>query len=285
MRSLVTEFLAAASAADAVISPGRYRPVASGDAVLADALSWCDGVVGVVSFLCSVAFELGMDEECWQLAYAFRGYFFTTGALGPWVASHRVALRAAGRSGNRWADAVTRNSLGMALLEQGRAGAAEAEHGAALEAFRCLGDDDGVAATLGHQAWASHAAGCHGPAIDLATAANQVNRALGNERRVAIMDRTAALAHARLGQHAEAMRCLAECREIVTGAGLPLETAMLANCLGEVHFAKGDFAAAARYHARAAEQATACGGLAEKTRAERLYRRAASISSTVFASP
>jgi tetratricopeptide (TPR) repeat protein len=300
MRSFVTEFLAAAWAADAVISPGRYHPVACGGAVragtvpagtvpadagLADALGWCDGVVGVVSFLCSVAFELRMDDECWQLAHAFRGYFFTTGALGPWVTSHQVALQAAGRSGNRWAQAATRNSLGLALLEQGRASAAEAEHGAALAAFRCLGDDHGVATTLGHQAWASHVAGRHGPAIDLATAANEVNRALGSERRVAIMDRTAALAHSKLGQHAQALACLDECREILTGTDLPLDTAMLSNCLGEAHFAKGDFAAAARYHARAAEQAAACGGRAEQARAERLYRRAVSISSTVFASP
>jgi transcriptional regulator with XRE-family HTH domain len=300
MRYLITEFLAAASAADAVLSPGRYRPpvppdtappdTVPGDTVLAgtvvaDALSWCEGVAGVVSFLCSVAFELQMDEECWRLAYAFRGYFFATGALGPWIASHKVALQAAGRSGDQWAVAVTRNNLGLALLEQGRASAAEAEHGAALAAFRCLGDDHGVATTLGHQAWASHAAGRHGPAIDLATAANQVNRALGSERRVAVMDRTAALAHAKLGQHAQAMACLAECREILAGADLPLDAAMLANCLGEAHFAKGDFAAAARYHVRAAELAAACGGLAEQGRAERLYRRAASISSTVFASP
>jgi transcriptional regulator with XRE-family HTH domain len=300
MGGLIAEFLEAALAADAVISPGRHRPAAygahssevpagtedaGGGAVLTDALQWCDGVAGVVLMLCSVAFELGLDEECWQLAYAFRGYFFATGALGPWAASHKVALRAADRSGNRWAAAVTRNNLGLALLGQGQASAAGAEHGAALAAFSGLGDDHGVATTLGHQAWASHAAGQHGAAIDIAMAANELNRALGSVRRIAIMDRTAALAHARLGQHAEAVACLAECREILAGAGLPLDNAMLANCLGETHFAKGDFAAAARYHARAAEQAAACGGQAEQARAERLYRRAASMSSTVFASP
>jgi len=289
LRRLVTGYRAVAASADELLSPRRHRaagPAAEGRfADHADAMGWCDEMAEHVPLLCSLAYELGLDEDCWRLAYAFRGFFFSAGALRPWATSHRIALRAADRSGNLWAQAVTRNNLGLVLLEQGQARAAEAEYRVALGIFRGLGDDHGLATTLGHQAWASHVAGLPAAAVDLAVRANDLNRRHGNERSVAIMDRTAALAHSRLGRHAEALACLAECQEIIGWLDLPLDAAMLANCLGEVRFAMGEFTRAADCHARAAEQAASCGGLAEAARAQRLYWRAASMSSTVIASP
>jgi len=289
LHHLVTGYRAAAASADELVSPLRYRAAGTSSAGRftdrGDAMGWCDEMAEHVPLLCSLAYELDHDDDCWRLAYAFRGYFFTVGALRPWATSHRIALRAAERAGNQWAQAMTRNNLGLVLLEQGRPRAAEAEYAAALDIFRLLGDDHGVASTLGHQAWASHVAGQSADAVDLATAANRLNRRHGNERSVAIMDRTAALAHSRLGQHALALDCLAECQEILGGVSLPLDEAMLLNCLGEVRFAMGEFDQAADCHARAGEQATSCGALAEAARAERRYWRAASMSSTVMASP
>ena len=289
LRHLVSGYLSTAATADELVSPRRYRaagtPAAGRFADRGEAMGWCDEMAEHVPLLCSLAYELGCDDECWRLAYAFRGYFFTVRALRPWATSHRIALRAAERAGNQWGQAVTRNNLGLVLLEQGRAPAAEAEYGRALGIFRDLGDDRGVAATLGHQAWASFAAGRPGAAVDLATAANELNRRHGDERAVAIMDRTAALAHTRLGRHRMALDCLAECQEILDGLDLPLDVAMLLNCQGEVRFAMGAFGQAADCHTRAGEQAAACGGLAEAARAERLYWRAASMSSTLMASP
>jgi transcriptional regulator with XRE-family HTH domain len=289
LHRLVTGYRASAASADELVSPLRYRAAGAAPAGRfadrAEAVGWCDEMAEHVPLLCSLAFELGLDDDCWRLAYAFRGYFFTVRALRPWVTSHRIALRAAERAGNQWAQAVTRNNLGLVLLEQGQARAAEAEYQTALGIFRVLGDDHGVATTLGHQAWASYVAGQPAAAAGLAVEANELNRRHGNERSVAIMDRTAALAHSRLGQHTRALDCLAECREIVGGLDLPVDAAMLLNCLGEVRFAMGEFGRAADCHARAAEQAASCGGLAEADRAERLYWRAASMSSTVMASP
>jgi tetratricopeptide (TPR) repeat protein len=289
LHRLVAGYRASAASADELVSPLRFRatriPAEARFADRADAMGWCDEMAEHVPLLCSLAYQLGLDDDCWRLAYAFRGYFFTARALRPWTTSHRIALRAADRSGNRWAQAVTRNNLGLALLEQGQAQPANAEYRTALGLFRALGDDHGVATTLGHQAWANHVAGLPAAAVDLAVRANELNRRHGNERSVAIMDRTAALAHSRLRQHARALHCLGECQEIISGLDLPLDGAMLLNCLGEVRFAMGQFGRAADCHAKAAEQAASCGGLAEVTRAERLYWRAASMSSTVMASP
>jgi transcriptional regulator with XRE-family HTH domain/tetratricopeptide (TPR) repeat protein len=289
LERLVAGYLMSAASADELVSPLRYRaagiPSAGRFADRADAMGWCDEMAEHVPLLCSLAYELGLDDDCWRLAYAFRGYFFTAHALRPWATSHRIAVRAAERAGNQWAQAVTRNNLGLVLLEQGQPRAAEAQYRTALAIFRSLGDDHGVATTVGHQAWASHVAGLPDVAVSLCVKANELNRRQGNERCVAIMDRTAALAHCRLGQHPQALGCLAECQEIIGGLELPLDGAMLLNCLGEVRFAMGEFGPSADCHARAAEQAASCGGLAEAARAERLYWRAASMSSTVMASP
>jgi tetratricopeptide (TPR) repeat protein len=278
LHRLVAGYTRSAFAAESAITPLRFLPPASGPAGAASpmefdgasqAMDWCGDEAAVVPRLCSLAFELGMDADCWRLAYAFRGYFFAVKALRPWITSHRVALRAADRSGDRWAQAVTRNNLGMALTEQGKVEEAQAEYGQALQILHALDDERGVATTLGHQAWASYLAGQYEPAITLAQQAIALNRHNDDERAVAIMDRTAALVYSALGQHRSALKHLAECKVILSELDLPLDVAMMLNCLGEVHFAMGHRERANAFHTRAAEQSMACGGLGEQVRAVR----------------
>jgi len=278
LRRLVGGYAASALAAEGAVTPLRFLPVgppaesAAAPVTFAgpdQAIAWCGAEAELIPLLCSLAYEMGADDDCWRLAYAFRGYYFAAGAVEPWTASHRVALRSAERCGNRWAQAVTRNNLGMALAGRRQLSAAEAEHSRALEIFRALGDSRGIAATLGHQAWASHAAGRHDLAISLATEAVELELEHENARSVAIMDRTLALASSSAGRHREALRYLAECGEILSGLDLPLDVAMMLNGLGDVRYAMGDFGKAATCYAEAAERGRACGGRAEEARAAR----------------
>jgi tetratricopeptide (TPR) repeat protein len=259
-----------------VIIPPRYQPPeAAGKAAVApvsfddpaQAAQWCRAEAELIPRLCSLALELGLDDDCWRLAYAMRDHFFAVKAFTPWVASHRTALLAAERCGDRWAQAVTRNNLGLAYVEQGHVTAAEAQYRQALEALRAMGDQHGVAATLGHQAWANHAAGRHDLAISLASEAMELNRRHDDRRSLAIMDRTAALAYSKCGQHDKALRCLAECQEILAELDLPLDVAMMFNCMGEAQLAMGHCGKAGAFHALAAEQSAACGGIGEQARA------------------
>jgi tetratricopeptide (TPR) repeat protein len=210
-------------------------------------MNWCHAEAGNIPLLCSLAFERGLDNECWRLAYAMRDYFFAAGAFGPWVASHLIALASAERSEDSWAQAVTRNNLGMAYAVQRQFAAAGEQYGQALELLSSLGDRRGVAVTLGHQAWASH----------------------DDRRSLAIMDRTAALAHSKAGRHHEALALLGECQDILTEFDLPLDVAMTDNCQGEVQLAMGHPGQAAEFHARAAERSRDCGGASELARARR----------------
>jgi tetratricopeptide (TPR) repeat protein/transcriptional regulator with XRE-family HTH domain len=276
LHRLIAGYTRSAVAASEEITPPRFRPSRVGEQVCADpvrfdgvvsAIAWCRAEAELALRLCALAYDLGLDGECWRLAYAMREYFFTVKAIEPWLASHRIALLAAKRCGDPWAQAVTRNNLGMALMERGRVQPAAAQYRRALDLLAALGDDLGVATTLGHQAWAHHAAGRPEVAISLAARANVVNRLYGNERSVAIVDRLMALAYSKLGRHREALGSLAECQEILSGLALPLDEAMTLNCLGEVHCASGDFSRARVFHALAAERSAVCGGLNEKRRA------------------
>ena len=273
---LIAGHVRSATAADAVINPLRFRPAApqGGPAVAVaafaaagQAMTWCRAEAEAVPKLCLLAYDQGLDAECWRLAYAMRGYFFTAKAIGPWIESHRIALMAARRCRDPWAEAVTRNNLGMALVDQGRTAEAEAEFAPALAMLREADDEHGVAVTLGHQAWASHSAGRYEAAVALAAQASALNRRLDDRRALAIMDRTAALACSKIGRHREALGHLAECAQILDEIDLPIDRAMLFNCLGEVHCAMGHFDQAAALHEQAAEQSAACGSRSEELRA------------------
>lgn len=282
LRRLIAGYARTAMAADSAMVPLRFRPArpvrpreAEGDVAtlsfgsLAQAVEWCRGEAELIPRLCSLALEQGLDEECWRLAYAMRDYFFAAKSFGPWVDSHRIALRGAEHHGDPWAQAVTRNNLGLAYVEQGRITEAEAQYAQALVLLRSLDDDHGIATTLGHQAWANHAAGRHDAAIALAGEAMELNRRHDNQRSLAIMCRTTALAHSSTGRHGEALNLLDECAKILSGIDSPLELAMLFNCLGEVHRAMGDLDEAITLHAQAAGYASACGAAGEQARAIR----------------
>jgi transcriptional regulator with XRE-family HTH domain len=141
MRRLVAGYPRTATAADTVITRSRYQPpggddqkaASSGD--LAAALAWCRAEAAQLPRLYSLALELGRYADCWRLAYAMRDYFFTVKASAPWIASHHVALLAAERGGDLWAQAATRNNLGMAYAGQ---------HQQALMLMRTLGDSQGL---------------------------------------------------------------------------------------------------------------------------------------------
>jgi tetratricopeptide (TPR) repeat protein/transcriptional regulator with XRE-family HTH domain len=275
LHRMISGYVGSATAADISITPQRFQPADPGDEAAApvplsdraQAIAWSRTVAGLVPELCAIAYTLGRDADCWRLAYAMRDYFFATGSHEPWAASHRTALLAAQRCGDAWAQAATRNNLGLAYVEQGRVADAEAHYARALDEFRALGDSHGIATTLGHQAWAHHVAGRHDAAVAAAGDAIDMHRRHGNPRSFAIMSRTAALAHAALGRHHEALRHLADSEEILSGLDLPLDVAMTFNGLGEVYFAMGALDQAYASHDRAAELSVACSGRGELARA------------------
>ncbi len=261
---LIDAYVNAAHAADAAITPHRYRPPPqlrrepTTTITFPDrdqAFRWCDTELDTIVAVSRLAWNSGHDRQCWHLAYAMRGFFFIAKTYKQWIITHRLALQACQRSEDHWAQAVTRNNLGLALVEQGRTGPAEAQYHAALKLFDEMGDDRGRAATLGHLAWSSYLRARFRLARQHAEHALILYERHADRRGHAITTRTLALILAATGSHRVAVAHLESALAVFESLDLPVDAAMTLNCLGEVHFQADNPAAARQAHRRAAQAA------------------------------
>lgn len=115
--------------------------------VLAEPMSWLEieesGLVAAVR----QAAESGADEQCWDLALSTVTLFEARGQLHRWQETHRWALEAVRRNGNRRGEAAILCSLGsLRQIMRGESGVAYLEE--ALRLFNELGDRHGQALAL-----------------------------------------------------------------------------------------------------------------------------------------
>jgi tetratricopeptide (TPR) repeat protein/DNA-binding XRE family transcriptional regulator len=276
LRRLVTGYLTAAVRADERLTPHRYRPstelyagsvppAAFPDARAAN--EWLRTEQDELVAVCRLASAQRWDAACWQLAYALRGYFFLAKTWDAWLETHRIALAAAERLGDDWAVAVTRNNLGLALIERGHLHAAGEQYGRALTVFRRLGDPHGEGATLGHLAWARYCAGHDAAAVRLGSQALALYEQEDARRGIGITLRTVAMAETRLRQFTAADRDMRRALALFTELDLPLDAAMTLNNLGGLHAQLGKASDAIRWFGQAVERAAACDSGYEKARA------------------
>jgi tetratricopeptide (TPR) repeat protein len=281
-RRVFEYYLHTADRADNLLTPNRFRIPLSGTArpapVFVDsdqAFAWLEGEQDAITAL----FELDgpeLDTDRWQLAYTMRNYYFFTKRFAPWVHSHQLALAAAQRAGDPTAEAVTRNNLGMALLELGRDEEAAAHYQRAQELFEQVGDVRGASNALANRSWISHKHGDHQAALDAATTALHNYRAIGATRNVGITLRGMAEFEAAMGRLPDAIAHVGEAMEMFVGSELDL--AMTLNSLGELQHQVGDAAASGRAHAEAVAVAIRCGSGFEQARGVHGLGRAALLA-------
>lgn len=276
LRRLVTGYLATVAEAEGQLTPHRHRPAVEPHEAVAPPLrfadaraaaGWLEAEQDALVGACRVAAAHGWDAACWQLAYLLRGWFFLAKAWGPWLETHRLALAAARRHGDDWAIAVTRNNLGLVLVERGDLAAGREQYAQALQVFRRLDDRKGEANTLGHQAWVDYCAGRDESAARLGHRALELYDEQGAPRGAGITLRTLAMAHTRLGHHDQAGRHLLRALVLFDELDLPLDATMTMINLATLEAARGDLRAAVDWFRRAMEQADDCGSDYEKARA------------------
>lgn len=282
---LVTWAVDMTARADGLVEPHRYRPSVrpsrharplDGSAA---AVAWLQSEQENLVTLCQAAYDQGLDEQCWLLAYFLRSHFFLTKQYDDWVATHTAALAAARRAGAAGAEAMTRNNLGVALADLGHVGAAEAQFEAVL-ALPPSGDglEYAQANARAHRSWLLHARGEWAQSVAEGEAAWRFFSEHGLDRNAAIVRRGIALAEVELGLVAQAIACLQEALAVFTRMGLDLNAVMTCNCLGEASLRQGDLAEAEKWLAAAAGAARACGSVYEEARALRLLGDAALAS-------
>lgn len=243
---VIDHYRSGMAAADRLLAPDRfvphhYVPAAPGrpPRTYGEAFFWCVTERENLAAACRAAFEAGLDERCWALAYLLRGFFFLTKPWSLWRESHELAADAARRAGDRRAEAMTLNNLGLVHLELGDAETAGDLYRRAEELFTEVGDMYGVHTSIAHRAWV------HVHRGDLAEAHRESLLALEfaereeTDRKRAILLRDIALIENRMGRYDEAISRLAAAVPIFAAAGSRVDLAMARNCLGEAYLGLG----------------------------------------------
>ncbi|HEX4220928.1 MAG TPA: tetratricopeptide repeat protein [Pseudonocardiaceae bacterium] len=265
-----------ANTVDVLLTPQRFRPAEPIEppraprtfADPANARAWVQAQWPMLVELCRTAADTGQHTRCWQLAFALRDYFFLAKLWDPWIDTHQLALRAARATGDRWAEAVTLDNLGVAHVDRGELDQASACYQQALTLFEEIGNEQGRVTALANLGWAHHYQGRHEQARRELLAALEAYQRAGNERNAAITLRGIALAETELGRTQDAVRHSTEALAVFERLGLDFDAAMAFNCLAWAHFRAGEHEQAAKAYRQAASRAELIGSDYEIARAE-----------------
>lgn len=261
--------------ADTLIEPNRYHPPfqpTSHEAPFRgelEATEWMQAESRNLAALCLHAYAWGLDELCWQLAFALRGHFFLTKQWDDWEATHVTALAAARRCGDLVAETMTRNNLGLALLEMGRTDAANEHFQAVLDLGSQPGLEYARANALANQGWVRFEQRLWAESLRCNEEALRFYTDQGMQRNAAIAKRSIALSEIELAQFEDAIEHLGEAIDTFISLGLTLNEAMAKNCLGEAHLRMGDLDRAENCLLEAAERARQSPSQYEEARAMR----------------
>ena len=234
----------------------------------ASARSWVQAQWPMLVELCRTAAATGQHTRCWQLAFALRDYFFLAKLWDPWVDTHELAVRSARATGDRWAEAVTLDNLGVAHVDRGELDRAIGCYRQALALFEEIGNDAGRVTALANLGWAHHYQREHEQALRELTEALLAYLAGGNRRNTAITLRGIALAETELGRTGDAVTHGREALAVFEELALDFDAAMAFNCIAWAYFRAGEHESAAQAYRQAAARAELVGSDYEIARAE-----------------
>ena len=151
----------------------------------------------------------GADAEwpapAWQLANTLWTFFYRAGHRDDWFDTHAVALRAAVRLGDAYAEGEVRHALGVAWFASGRHDQAVGELRAALAVRDALGDRRGRAATLNALGASYHATQRYDLALEHHRQALATNRENGDRYAAGLNVANIALTFGDLGRYRDAI--------------------------------------------------------------------------------
>ena len=133
------------------------------------------------------AAELRLDRIAWQLASEFRFFYLRADRLDAGMATEHIALEAARRLGDRYAEAEVLDGLGVLYLQSGSLQEAATCLQAALAIHRDINDRSGEAITLANYALVFTRRRQLHKAKDLTTQAVVIKEELGNRKGAALV--------------------------------------------------------------------------------------------------
>ncbi|RKT55526.1 ATP-binding protein [Saccharothrix australiensis] len=274
-RRIFEHYLHTAASADLVLTPHRTRVQLVGQPPLREpfadkdsAQAWLHAEEPNLIALCRFDND-ALDVHRWQLAYVLRTHFYLTKQLDGWLDTHEQALQAAMRLRDLWAEAATRNNLGMVLTASGRWEEALTHYAEAGELFARLGDEYGRCKAVANTASVLRRQGRVSEALDLQKEALSYYRRAGVLSYVGITLRGMAGAYLQLGEAWQAVRCAQEAVDIATWLAYDLDIAQASTTLGAGYRIAGEPIKAEVALSQALAAAHRCGSRFEQARALR----------------
>lgn len=267
-RRLVEYAVARTRAADTALAPFRFRPSVDlpdawsfGDE---SALGWLRAQWPTLVEVAELAAAEQVFDRCWQLVYLLRAFFSREKLSEPWVRSHRVALGAATALGDREAEGMILNNLGMAHQERCEFAEAATCHARAHELFTLVDNRFGATDAMASLAWVRCYQGEPESALRDLTAALAAYAEDGRVRNEVITLRGMAIAQTAMGRFAEAAE---HAEQAAARAQTPLDVVMTLNCQAWVRYSAGDADSARDHYERALASARAESVAYEEARA------------------
>ena len=274
LRRLVEHKIAVAYACDAMLDPRRYRAIftnaPSGTPAITDragALAWIGEQWPCLVRLCRIAFDHGLHDQCWRLAFVLRGYFYLAKLWDPWIVTHHLAADAARALDDARRLGVVFNNLGLAHADRGDQADALGFFWQASVIYQELDDEFGITTSRSNIAWTLLYQGDHEHARAMFETVLGEYRAQGSIRNAAIALRALSLVESELEMSDEAIMHADEAVEESLSLDLPLDLVMAMNCRAWAHFVAGDHDVAEDEYGRAITTGLDCGSPYETARA------------------
>ncbi len=246
IRRILTWYVHTAEVAALEISPHRtrirlqpaadFRPLSFTS--LDQAFDWYEHERANLVAATRQAEQAGMDEIAWQLPAAALSFFTRRRYWADCITTHDIALASVRRVGNRWAEALVLNNLGMALSSQ-RMDAALGYFDQALAIRREIGDLRGVGQSVSNMADYLVLRQRFGEALDPLQEALAIQRQVANRYGEGIALNNLGEAYVGLGRFEDAIGCLQQARDIFREIGEGRGEGYTLRNLGEAYVGLG----------------------------------------------
>jgi tetratricopeptide (TPR) repeat protein len=193
----------------------------------------------------------GFDAHAWQLAWVLADFFDRQGLWGDLAATQLVALDAATRLGDRWAESTAHRDLARAYGQQGRFDEAREHLHRALDINTALADPVGLGAIHGNLMALNTWQARYRDALAHGEESLRHYRVVGYQRGVALTLNNMGWAYANMGDHARATTYCKEAIALLRQIGYRLGEAATCDSLGYIHHILGDHDEAVGWYRRA----------------------------------
>jgi DNA-binding SARP family transcriptional activator len=247
VRRLLDWYLYTADAAASVVAPYRDRPLLGppepGGAPLTfdtaeQALNWCEQERANLVAATRQAVSHGLHDIAWKLPVAVMVCFDRHGYRAEWMTTHRIALESAREAGDRSAEALVLNNLGVVLGEQ-RADDAVGCFEQALAIYRETGDDKGQSKAANNLAYSYQLLGRHEEAAATLVDVVALKRQVGHKYGEAVAMCNLGEAYRELGRLDEAIQSSTEALAIVREIGAVRDEGYALHSLGRANMDLG----------------------------------------------